>query len=183
LCCTPKGVKANPDYFNKSSDLFSKSDPTLKQFAVSVLAIQFWLCGNEDMVSMFTFVKAHRFWLEFVAYPALQNEVEYRKKEKERYDACLENMDWDSIGKEYDDDDLKTVTWETYKERVKVNICRKLNQFMYCSENTKENFAWCDNLHSTVLDGYGALTIGKYVDLLPFFKKERCRQLKIGCEK
>jgi hypothetical protein len=180
LCCTPEGVKANPNYFT-SPLLLSKTDPTLKQFGVSIKVIAFRKCGTVDMVSIFTSVKAHRLWLEFVAYPALQNEAEYRKLEKTRFDACLENMDWASIGQQYDDDDLKEVLWEKHKKLLQLNICRKLNQFMYCSENSKENFAWCDNLHSTALDGFGELTFGKYVDLLPFFKKERCRQLQIGC--
>jgi hypothetical protein len=180
LCCTPEGVKANPDYFT-SPQLLPKTDPTLKQFGVSVKVIAFRKCGTVDMVSIFTSVKAHRLWLEFVAYPALQNEAEYRKLEKTRFDACLENMDWASIGQQYDDDDLKEVLWEKHKKPLQVNICRKLNQFMYCSENSKEKFEWCDNLHCTVLDGFGELTFGKYVDLLPFFKKERCRQLQIGC--
>jgi hypothetical protein len=102
LLCTPKGVKGNRGYNDPTSPLFQQTDPTLKQFGINQAdtgAVNLSLsCKTGDLVTgIYGSVQVHRVWMEFVAYPQLQDVNKSKILEKQMYDECFHKFQWDLI--------------------------------------------------------------------------------------
>jgi hypothetical protein len=182
LLCTPKGVTGNRGYNDPTSPLFQQTDPTLKQFGINQMTIADYKkgptpCDKEDNdTTVYASVQVHRVWMEFVAYPQLQDVNNSKTLEKQMYDECFHKFQWDLI-EEAPFIPAFFYLGKTYKHV----ICKASIANAICRIHTTDA-THCENIQLTVFEVY-------HVDLQRHVLSEGCRlinafsrRLKTRCD-
>jgi hypothetical protein len=165
LMCTPKGEQTDSRHLDPLSPLFNQTDPTLRQFGINqggVPARESNCVLDGPSVTFFASMRGLRVWLEYVAWPLLQDPARFQGLERERYEDCMPNMDWKGVEQAAG---LSEVTHEH-----KHVICKAVVAYTFCLQHTPK-VHYCNHLQLTVPH----LT---HVDLLRLIRNEAfCRML------